>query len=171
MKKFGEVLTSREAGREAYAAFLPTLRKIGDDEKIEIDFAEVSVLSPSWADEFIRPTVELYDARISFLNDANPSVKSALRFANPKLDLSKMKVFQDKIVFEEAKGDEIYQAQRPLSVLLFPYTDEEALRILQRNKIKKIKINPVDILQADRLKSVAQKLNDAGIEADIIKKL
>jgi len=54
LKKFGNILNSHPAGREAWlftqAYILPDKKK---KEKIEIDFSGVSVLSPSWADEFI----------------------------------------------------------------------------------------------------------------------
>lgn len=168
LKKFGDILTSREAGREALSAFLPTLKSLDENEKITIDFRGVSVLTPSWADEFIRPIIEKYDKKISFINDTNPSVKAALRFANPKLDLNKIKVFGDKIVFDEI-DEKIYNSDRALQVIMFPYSDEEALRILKNNKVKKITVHPVDALDDFRLKAVTQMLNQAGI-ATIINK-
>lgn len=46
---------SRPAGKEAFslakAYIFPNLQP---NEKIELDFADVKVLTPSWADEFIR---------------------------------------------------------------------------------------------------------------------
>ena len=47
LKKFGTLLVSRPAGKEAYAAFLPTLNELKNDESIEIDFADVTTFSPS----------------------------------------------------------------------------------------------------------------------------
>jgi len=55
LKKFGQTLTSREEGREAFAAFKPTLNIISDRESVEIVFTDVNTLSPSWADEFLTP--------------------------------------------------------------------------------------------------------------------
>jgi len=164
LKKFGDILTSREAGREALSAFLPTLNSLSENEKITIDFQGVSVLTPSWADEFIRPILEKHVKKVSFIHDTNPSVQAALRFANPKLDLSKITVFQDSIVFHEVTDEKIYNSNRALQVLIFPYSDQEALRILTINKIKEIHIHPVDALSDSRLKAVIHMLNEAGIK-------
>lgn len=80
LKKFGTILISRPDGREAFLAFQSTLNKLKDDEKIEIDFNEVDVLSPSWADEFITPMKEKYNNKIILKNTDNPSVKATLEF-------------------------------------------------------------------------------------------
>lgn len=169
LKKFGDILTSREAGREALSAFLPTLNSLDKNEEITIDFQGVSVLTPSWADEFIRPILEKYANKISFINDTNPSVQAALRFAKPKLDLDNITVFNDVIVFDEATNYKVYNADKAVFVLTFPYSDEEALRILTNNKAKKIYVHPVDNLDDSRLKAVTQMLNKAGIETKIDK--
>ncbi len=167
LKKFGDILTSREAGREALSAFLPTLNSLDENEEITIDFQGVSVLTPSWADEFVRPIFEKYNKKVSLVNNANPSVQAALRFANPKLDLSKITVFEDKIVFSEISDDKIYNLGKAIWVPTFPYADEEALRILTNNKVKKIVVCPVDRLSDSRLKTVTQMLNQAGIKTTI----
>jgi hypothetical protein len=78
LKKFGTTLVSRPAGKEAFLAFSPTLTEIGNDEKVEIDFSGVIVLTPSWADEFITPISNQYKDRIILLNTDNPSVKATL---------------------------------------------------------------------------------------------
>jgi len=78
LKKFGTILTSRPAGKEAYlVAKAYGLPKDGE-EKIEIDFSGVQVLTPSWADEFLTPLKEDYPERISLLSTENASVKAAL---------------------------------------------------------------------------------------------
>lgn len=165
LKKFGDILTSREAGREALLAFLPTLESLNDTEEIKIDFSGVSVLTPSWADEFIRPLIEKYGKRVLFIDDDNPSVQSALRFANPKLDLSEITVFGDKLVFDEKIDGEIHDRKMGLLVLTFPYNDQDALRILKNNQIKKIRVVPVDALKnSQRLKSVIEMLERVGIK-------
>lgn len=167
LKKFGDILTSREAGREALLAYSPTLNSIDENEEIVIDFQGVSVLTPSWADEFLRPIVLLkkYAKKVSLINDNNPSVQAALRFANPKLNLNKITVFKDALVFDEVTDDKIYNTDRALLILTFPYSDEEALLILKNNGVKKIRVHPVDTLKdSPRLKSVTQMFNQAGIE-------
>ena len=55
LEKFGKTLISRELGGEAFKAFQPTLRELPLNEELEIDFAGVLTLSPSWADEFLSP--------------------------------------------------------------------------------------------------------------------
>lgn len=78
LKKFGTILTSRPAGKEAYLAAkaysLPTDKK----EKIDIDFTGVEVLTPSWADEFITPLFKEFPGRVTLLPSENASVKAAL---------------------------------------------------------------------------------------------
>lgn len=167
LKKFGDILTSRKAGGEALAAFLPTLKSLGSDEKIKIDFEGVSVLTPSWADEFIGRLWIEYGEKVEFINDDNPSVQSALQFAKPKLDLGKITVFDDKLVFDEkGSNDRAYKANRVINILTFPYSDEDALKILKNNQAKKIRVVPVDILKkSPRLKSVVEMLEKAGIRA------
>jgi len=74
IKKFGDVLTSRQSGKEAYSAFLPTLTKILPDEEIIIDFDEINSLSPSWGDEFLTPIQKQYGDKVALKNTANLSV-------------------------------------------------------------------------------------------------
>ena len=51
LRKFGEILTSRQDGREALAAIRPQLKDISETEMVEIDFEGVATFTPSWADE------------------------------------------------------------------------------------------------------------------------
>jgi hypothetical protein len=76
LKKFGDVLTSRPAGREAFAAIRPTLDP--NISKIEIDFSGVISLAPSWADEFFRALEDLYGGRVTYMPSDNPSVKATM---------------------------------------------------------------------------------------------
>jgi len=172
LKKFGDILTSREAGKEALSAFSPTLNSLGGNEKITIDFQGVSVLTPSWADEFMRPILEKYTAeRVLFINGENPSVQSAMRFANPKLNLKKITVFQNSVVFDEEWDGRMDNSDAGILTLTFPYSDEDALQILKNNNRKEINLQPVDGLRDSptRLKELSQKLNQAGIETTINK--
>lgn len=83
LKKFGTVLTSRPAGKEAYlAAKAYRLPKNGENEKIEVDFSGVQVLAPSWADEFITPLLREYGARVVLLSSGNASVRATLEILN-----------------------------------------------------------------------------------------
>ena len=103
------------------------------------------------------------------INDSNPSVQSALRFANPKLNLNKITVFRDVIVFDEITDDKIYNSSKAILVPTFPYSDDETLDILTKNNVKKIYIHPVDALEDTRLKAVIGILNKAGIKTVVDK--
>ena len=77
--KFGKTLISRELGSEAFKAFQTTLRDLSKDEELEIDFSEVLTLSPSWADEFLSPLLDLLGDRLVLLPSDNLSVHATLR--------------------------------------------------------------------------------------------
>ena len=79
IKKFGDMLISRAAGREALLAAKAYVLPKDKNEQIEIDFAGVRVLTPSWGDEFVARLKEEY-SDVVFLNTENPSVKSVLKF-------------------------------------------------------------------------------------------
>ena len=72
--KFGSVLTSRPAGKEAYAAFLPTLAGATENEEVLVDFEGISTFSPSWGDEFLTPLQKMFGDRVALKNLSNPSV-------------------------------------------------------------------------------------------------
>ena len=79
LKKFGEVLISRPAGREAYLAMSAYLTKeLDKEELIEIDFFGVKVLTPSWADEVITKIAKDFK-NIKLLNTENSSVQATLK--------------------------------------------------------------------------------------------
>ena len=77
--KFGKTLISRELGSEAFKAFQTTLRELSKDEELEIDFSDVLTLSPSWADEFLSPLLDLLGNRLVLLPSDNLSVHATIR--------------------------------------------------------------------------------------------
>lgn len=77
--KFGATLISRELGSEAFKAFQPTLRKFSNEEILEIDFSGVLTLSPSWADEFLTPLLNLLEKRLVLLASDNLSVQATIK--------------------------------------------------------------------------------------------
>lgn len=84
MRKFGDILNSRPAGREAFLAFRPKLlHDLKADETILVDFEGVKVLTPSFADEFITPLIEQYPGKISLQNTHNITVRKTLEFLSP----------------------------------------------------------------------------------------
>ena len=77
LKKFGNLLTSRQFGKEALAAISLQLPKDNSEEVI-IDFLDVSTFSPSWGDEFLSPLQEKYRDNLILKNTNNPSVKATI---------------------------------------------------------------------------------------------
>lgn len=78
IKKFGLILTSRQLGKEAYAAFKPNLANVPKNENIEVDFEGIITFSPSWGDEFLSPLLEQFGEKVILINTSNPSVKATL---------------------------------------------------------------------------------------------
>lgn len=79
LKKFGEILSSHPAGREACLAAKAYLKPATKEEKIELDFTGVKVLAPSWADEFLNGLREECGDCIVVLPSTNASVIESLR--------------------------------------------------------------------------------------------
>lgn len=82
LKKFGTTLVSRPSGKEAWLAFQPVLNAVTKDEEIVVDFADVVVLTPSWADEFLTPLRERFSSRLELQHTDNPSVSATLAILN-----------------------------------------------------------------------------------------
>jgi len=76
LKKFGDILTSRQDGREALAAIEPLLEDLTESDVLELDFEGVTTFTPSWADEFVTKLVDRFGDRVHFVNDENPSVQA-----------------------------------------------------------------------------------------------
>ena len=80
VSNFGDILMSRPAGREAFLmAKAHVFKGLKENEDIVLDFAEIKVLAPSWADEFILGIKSEYKNTIQYLNTENPSVKASLK--------------------------------------------------------------------------------------------
>lgn len=78
LKKFGEILVSRPAGREAFLAMSAYLTKdLKQGEEITVDFSGVKVLTPSWADEVITKLAQ--DHPVKFANAENKTVVETLK--------------------------------------------------------------------------------------------
>ena len=87
LKKFGEILISRPAGREAFLAMSAYLTKgLDKNEIIEIDFLGVKVLTPSWADEVITKIAERF-TDVKLLNTENATVQATLKTLREYSDL------------------------------------------------------------------------------------
>ena len=92
LKKFGTTLSGRQLGKEAFAAFLPSLKDVKDDEQVMIDFDGVITFTPSWGDEFLTPLFEKFGRRLVLKNIDNLSVQATLKL----LEQVHKKVFNKK---------------------------------------------------------------------------
>jgi hypothetical protein len=79
MVKFGNVLNSRPAGREAVLRAKQILNGFIDRE-IQLDFSGVEVLTPSFADEFIKGLkTEYKEKKVIFMEfEKNVVIKETL---------------------------------------------------------------------------------------------
>jgi hypothetical protein len=85
--KFGDKLVSRPAGREAFLALESyNLKNVLEDETIEIDFAGVKALTPSWADEVVTPIAKKFK-NVRLLNTENATVEATLKTLREYSDL------------------------------------------------------------------------------------
>ncbi len=67
MIKFGNILNSRPAGREAVLRAKQIVNGSNEPEGIILDFSGVEVLTPSFADEFVKGLKGIYsDKKITF---------------------------------------------------------------------------------------------------------
>ena len=79
LKKYGQILTSRPAGREAALAMKATV-KPADNDSVELDFEGVLSVGPSWLDEVLGSLrAEFGGDRVICLPTKNPSVIESLR--------------------------------------------------------------------------------------------
>lgn len=69
------MLVSRQAGKEAIAAFQSGLAELKPGENLEVDFGGVITFSPSWGDEFLTPLLNQIGDRLILLPTDNPSVR------------------------------------------------------------------------------------------------
>ena len=79
LKKFGTTLNSRQFGREAVAAFKPSLKDVEENEEIIVDFEGVITFTPSWGDEFLGFLFREYKDRLVLKNTENLSVQATLK--------------------------------------------------------------------------------------------
>lgn len=78
LKKFGDLLTSRQDGKEALLAIESQLQNLPEDARIEPDFDGVITFTPSWADEFVTKLIGRFGDRVVLLPTDNPSVVATL---------------------------------------------------------------------------------------------
>ena len=80
LRKFGTTLNSRQSGRESFAAFEPSLRKVKNNEKVIVDFEGVVTFTPAWGDEFLSSLLNRFGEYLILKNTSNLSVETTLKF-------------------------------------------------------------------------------------------
>lgn len=95
LKKFGTTLTGRQFGKESFSAFLPSLKRVKNDEMVEVDFEGVVTFTPSWGDEFLGPLLDKFKDRMVLKNTENPSVQATLKLLE-KIHNKKFKLSEEK---------------------------------------------------------------------------
>lgn len=88
MSTYGEILLSRPAGKEALLSFLNFYDTLKPDETIVLDFSNIRVITPAWADEFITGLMNKY-INIEYINTENPSINASLKFILEPIDVNK----------------------------------------------------------------------------------
>jgi hypothetical protein len=79
VSKFGDILVSRPAGREHGLIMRSSFRPATKEEPVELDFAGVRVVAPSWLDEVLTLLREEYGDRVTCLPCANESLVQSLK--------------------------------------------------------------------------------------------
>ena len=75
LNKFGNVLVSRPSGLEAFNAIRFTL---DPHEGVQVDFEDVSTVTPSWFDEFLTRLADYTGGNVELLPTENASVLAIL---------------------------------------------------------------------------------------------
>ena len=82
LKKFGTILNSRSSGREAVLRVKQIINGEKDTaDDLVLDFTDVEVVTPSFADEFIRQLRELYPKKEIKIQgtEGNPVLKDVIK--------------------------------------------------------------------------------------------
>lgn len=79
MEKFGKILVSRPAGKEALAVIEAYLKPKDAKELIELDFSRVLVVGPSWLDEVLTALQLKFGSRVVCLPTNNLTVVESLK--------------------------------------------------------------------------------------------
>lgn len=79
IRKFGDMLVSRPAGREAFLVIKSYLKPTSQTEPIELDFTGVKVMTPSWLGEVLDGLKEKFGNRVHCLHSDNLTVIESLK--------------------------------------------------------------------------------------------
>lgn len=79
IRKFGDMLVSRPAGREAFLVIKSYLKPKSSSEPVELDFTGVKVMTPSWLAEVLDGLKEEFGDRVRCLPSDNPTVIESIK--------------------------------------------------------------------------------------------
>lgn len=80
ISSFGDILVSHPAGKDAFLmAQAYIFNTLNTNDILQLDFANVKVLTSSWADEFITGIKNTYKNKLDFINTQNESVAASLK--------------------------------------------------------------------------------------------
>lgn len=74
IKKFGKLLNSRPAGKEAALRMIQIINGSIEDNEIILDFAGVEIITPSFADEFIEMLRQRYKEKLIRIENIETSI-------------------------------------------------------------------------------------------------
>jgi hypothetical protein len=80
VRKFGEFLVSRPAGKEAAAVIQAYFVPATSEEAIELDFEGVLSVGPSWLDEVVQGIKAKFRNPVVILDAKNASVIKSMEF-------------------------------------------------------------------------------------------
>jgi hypothetical protein len=87
IKKFGDMLVSRPAGREAFLSLESgMLINLPFETEIIIDFKGVKAIAPSWADEVVTKISQNFK-NVKLINTENLTVQATLKTLKEYSDL------------------------------------------------------------------------------------
>lgn len=79
VKKFGKLLISRSAGKEAASVMISSFKPTTTTEDVELDFTDVEVIAPSWLDEVLIALRAVYGDRVRCRDSGNLSLRESLK--------------------------------------------------------------------------------------------
>lgn len=78
IKKFGTRLISRPAGREALLIIQQNFIPKSENESLDLDFAGVEIVAPSWLDEVYSGLKSILGDRVNILVTTNTTLEKSM---------------------------------------------------------------------------------------------
>ena len=88
VKSYGMHLVGRSEGAEAFAALKGNMRDVPEDEKVFFDFSDITMLAPSWCDEFFGEATLEYPGRIIIDDSINEGLRKSFEIIEETRDIT-----------------------------------------------------------------------------------